>query len=204
MKIRDTIVLEKHSYNYMRMAICFSLAILINCLIVIYNLYNNPVTRYKELPPITEYVESFVPVYQDLTADDFKQINCVAMNIYHEARGEHMFGKLMVGFVTKNRVESKDFPNDYCSVVYQEKNNVAQFSWINDGKSDIPKEKDAWNASLAIAFNVMYRAKEDLSQGALYYHKNNKTTKFSKTHYERINKIGVVGQHVLFKPKDNF
>ena len=50
---------------------------------------------------------------------DTQQMNCLAINIYHEARGETVEGKFAVGHVTMNRVNSNRFPNSICKVVYQ-------------------------------------------------------------------------------------
>ena len=47
------------------------------------------------------------------------EVNCLALNIYHEARNQPFMGKLAVGFVTLNRVKSKEFPNTVCGVVKQ-------------------------------------------------------------------------------------
>ena len=55
-----------------------------------------------------------------LLADDYDERTiCLAQNIYHEARGEMIEGQIAVSNVVINRVESKQFPNDICSVVYQ-------------------------------------------------------------------------------------
>ena len=62
-----------------------------------------------------------------------KQLDCLAKNIYHEAKGEPFEGKVAVAQVTINRAASGQFPSDICKVVYQ-KNVVydkvlCQFSW---------------------------------------------------------------------------
>jgi len=49
------------------------------------------------------------------------EIQCLATNIYHEARGEPLPGKYAVAIVTLNRVKSADHPNDVCRVVYHQK-----------------------------------------------------------------------------------
>ena len=63
----------------------------------------------------------------------FKEIDCLARNIYYEARGESPEGQLAVAQVTLNRVESNMFPNTICGVVnerYMVRNKeVCQFSW---------------------------------------------------------------------------
>ena len=47
------------------------------------------------------------------------EVNCLALNIYHEARNQPFMGKLAVGYVTLNRVNSDEFPNTICGVVKQ-------------------------------------------------------------------------------------
>ena len=53
-----------------------------------------------------------------------EQILCLAKNIYHEARGEENIGKIAVSNVVINRVNSKNFPNDICSVVPKKSNYI--------------------------------------------------------------------------------
>ena len=60
------------------------------------------------------------------------EVNCLALNIYHEARNQPFMGKLAVGFVTLNRVKSDNFPNTICEVVkqgfYYKNNPILNFS----------------------------------------------------------------------------
>ena len=85
--------------------------------------------------------------------------------------------------------------------MYQEKNKTAQFSWVNDGKSDFTPNKESWYDSLEIAYDIIHKQERDLTEGALFYHKNDGKTKFSQAHYDNIVAIGVVGQHIIFKLK---
>ena len=39
------------------------------------------------------------------------EVNCLALNIYHEARNQPTVGKLAVAMVTLNRVKDERFPN---------------------------------------------------------------------------------------------
>lgn len=59
-----------------------------------------------------------------------KEINCLASNIFYEARGESTKGQLAVGLVTINRVKSGKYPDSICGVVTERK----QFSWYRPGK----------------------------------------------------------------------
>ena len=75
------------------------------------------------------------------------EIHCLALHIYHEARGESLEGRLAVAAVTMNRVRDERFPDRVCEVVWQPR----QFSWTHDGRSDRPRELDAWRHALRIA-----------------------------------------------------
>lgn len=95
---------------------------------------------------------------------------CLALNIYHEARGEPEEGQIAVAHVTLNRVESPRFPNNICSVVWQS----GQFSWTQDGRSDIPRDRAAWVRSQELADIALdwHDMGEDFSHGATFYHAN--------------------------------
>ena len=56
------------------------------------------------------------------------EIDCLARNIYHEARGESLQGQIAVAAVTVNRVLTKGYPSSICQVVYQ----PYQFSWVKE------------------------------------------------------------------------
>ena len=59
-------------------------------------------------------------------------LTCLAMTIYFEARGESLEGQYAVGQVVMNRVEDPRYPDDVCSVVFEDR----QFSFTHDGKPD--------------------------------------------------------------------
>ena len=48
-----------------------------------------------------------------------EQLQCMALNIYHEARSDSALGQEAVGMVTMNRVYSDKYPDTICDVVYQ-------------------------------------------------------------------------------------
>ena len=104
-----------------------------------------------------------------------KELRCLALNIYFEARGEPTSGQLAVAIVTMNRVHSKRYPGSICSVVWQKH----QFSWTHDGKSDRPTDKKAWKLAKKVANFVYYKYDSlkalsngaiDLTKGALHYY----------------------------------
>lgn len=109
-----------------------------------------------------------------------EQHECLAMNIYHEARGDSRLGQKAVGFVTMNRVFDKRYPNTVCDVVYDAHvdsrglplRNKCQFSWYCDGKSDEPKSPESWQEAREVADIVLsqYGRVEDFTSGATMYH----------------------------------
>jgi N-acetylmuramoyl-L-alanine amidase len=111
---------------------------------------------------------------------------CLAKNIYHEARGESLKGKLAVAKVTLNRVASGKFKNTVCGVVYQR----GQFSWTNSKYKPI-LDKQAWADSLHIAKLVMLNP--ELSKiNAMYYHNLKVKPKW------RLERTDKIGNHVFY------
>lgn len=106
-------------------------------------------------------------------ADVTDEINCLALNIYFEARSEPLDGKLAVGHVVMNRAEAKGFPNKICDVVKQggeDRRHKCQFSWWCDGRSDLPRNPQAWKESQVLARLVYWGYSADPTGGALWYH----------------------------------
>lgn len=101
-----------------------------------------------------------------MTRGEYKERECLALNIYFEARNQPIEGQKAIGFVTLNRVFNSRFPDSICGVVKQYK----QFSWYSDGKPDVPTDRDAWNVANNIANYVLSNYDQDNTGGALYYH----------------------------------
>ena len=94
--------------------------------------------------------------------------NCLALNIYHEARSEKVEGQIAVAQVTINRVNHKKWPSTICEVVYQPK----QFSWTHLVKDHTPHETKAYEQAKVIARDVMIGNVDDPTYGAVFYHAN--------------------------------
>jgi N-acetylmuramoyl-L-alanine amidase len=76
---------------------------------------------------------------------------CLALALYHEARGEPVSGQMMVAKVIVNRIQSNRFPNKMCDVVMQPR----QFSFVRNGKIPKPKHKDEWIKSQKLATEII-------------------------------------------------
>ena len=132
------------------------------------------------------------------------EVNCLALNIYHEARNQPTVGKLAVAQVTMNRVKDVRFPNTICGVVYQGFyfNNVpiknkCQFSWWCDGKSDKPKDLQSWSYSLMLAKRMHegFFDNIDVVEDATHYH----ATYVTPYWVNRKRKIRTIADHVFYK-----
>jgi len=129
-----------------------------------------------------------------------KDLECLALNVYHEARSEPEEGQLAVAAVTLNRVESESFPDSVCGVVKQggERLHRCQFSWWCDGKQDTPTNREAWADALRIGRLSLQGQVPDPTKGALYYHASYVKPKWSRK-FERTARIGA---HLFYRPKD--
>jgi len=150
-------------------------------------LYANP-SQAERSPDLTTNV-SFL-----------KEVNCLATNIYFEARGEPVVGQIAVAMVTINRVKDGRFADTICGVVYQGKTNSkgkpihgrCQFSWYCDNISDkIPKDSPEMRLATFIAFRALTDSFDDVTAGALYFHTKNKPI-YSENFIE-------IGNHVFFR-----
>jgi spore germination cell wall hydrolase CwlJ-like protein len=158
---------------------------------------------------VSEVAEK-APSFYDI-AD--KETHCLATNMYFEARGESLDGKKAVAFVTLNRVESEQFPNDICSVVYQaqysswwkeNKNRLVpirhkcQFSWYCDGKSDSIRNTIEYENLYRLASEVILGKHEDNTGGAEYYHADHVKPDWRLA----FNKTTKIDSHIFYRKLD--
>ena len=126
------------------------------------------------------------------------EIECLALNIYFEARSEPDAGRLAVGHVVMNRVSDDRYPGKVCAVVRQggEKvRNRCQFSWWCDGRSDRPRDRIAWQQSKAIATRIYWGLSEDITEGALWYH----AVYVRPTWRKILVPARTIGQHIFYR-----
>jgi spore germination cell wall hydrolase CwlJ-like protein len=126
---------------------------------------------------------------------------CLALTIYHEARGEPLDGQVAVAQVVMNRVHDPRYPDDVCSVVHEGPVNwkgnpvigECQFDWWCDGKSDTPKDMRSLRRARAVATLVMNDRLEDRARGATHFHT-------AKTNPEwNMKLVAKIGDHVLYR-----
>lgn len=115
------------------------------------------------------------------------KVECLAKNIYFEARGESKLGMVAVAHVTINRTKAPGFPADVCSVVYQ----PGQFSWTATRAKIVNTKifQDARN----IAMEAILGVSNDPTKGALSFHSKEIETGWKKRITTRI------GNHVFYR-----
>jgi len=164
---------------------------LIALLISVQYLYQS---RYASKFLITEYESVSV-------AEVKKNLECLALNIYREGGYEPIEGKIAIAQVTLNRVESPDFPNDICGVVYQKNRVVSkvvcQFSWYCDvTHRNRPINPKAYQNSYEVAKKVYLEGfRLDGLKDALYYHADYVNPRW------KLERISQIGTHIFYKPK---
>lgn len=131
-------------------------------------------TQASNIPPS---IALPIQGYSDVTEAVLTDIECLTLNIYHEARSEAILGQQAVAHVVMNRVNDSRFPDTVCDVVFQKgwskryRKWVPHLSWTLDRKSDKVYDKEAYYISHMIAVEVYARLYQyDPTLGATHYH----------------------------------
>lgn len=130
-------------------------------------------------------------------------VYCLALNGFHEARGETADQEVASAAVVLNRL-SVGFrgATTVCEVIYTPK----QFSWVEQHGTHLPDtsnkiEKRAWNRSVLIARRMLDPDATfvDPSNGALYYYNPSIVDWRYKSAYQQ---VAVLGNHRFMTEKD--
>jgi N-acetylmuramoyl-L-alanine amidase len=118
-----------------------------------------------------------------------RSLECLAHNIYYEARGESIAGQYAVAEVTMNRKAALGYPKTVCAVVYQK----SAFSWTQE-QLDHPTGPE-WHRARKIAEEVYYQRRAAALPGVLHYHATYVRPAWSKER-ERVARIG---RHIFYR-----
>ena len=168
---------------------------------------------------ITSETEDNYRQYPDLI--DSKEANCLALNVYYEARSDNLAGMYAVSDVVLNRVRDDRYPNTICEVVYQGPvreswktkqdpdlpedqrkynpvRNMCQFSWYCDGKDDIPDDETGWATAQYVAGSILYANKHrGITEGSTHYHATYVKPRWA--HDRGMNHVGRIGTHIFYR-----
>lgn len=115
---------------------------------------------------------------------------CLALNIYHEARGEPEVGQLAVAIVTLNRSVSRN--KNVCEIVLEKE----QFSWYNTRPRLVaPRDKYSWEKAKIIAKKSVRIHKLNNFDNIQYFHTRNVNPAWSKD----FNQVMIIGNHIFYK-----
>jgi len=126
---------------------------------------------------------------QPLAIDD-EELNCLAIGVYYESKGEPLEGQLAVAEVILNRTESGRFPRSVCGVLKQR----GQFSFVRGGQLPQPPESArAWKTALAVAKVARGEMWDSKVSNALYFH-----ARYVSPGWRRA-RVGSVGNHIFYR-----
>ena len=130
------------------------------------------------------------------------ELQCLALTIYHESRGEPDAGKLAVAHVVMNRAKSQRFPRTICEVVYQSAtadHRGCEFTWTCDAVSDQPADLASWLDSVRIARSVYWGYARDPTDGAMWYHADYVEPDWAAT----LSAPQRLGRHLFYRTHDS-
>jgi spore germination cell wall hydrolase CwlJ-like protein len=129
-----------------------------------------------------------------------RDLTCLALNVYYEARGEPEAGRHAVAEVTMNRVASRRYAGTVCGVVYQKewdplrKRYVSAFSWTEFDSMPDPRGEQ-WQQAWEAAEAVYYGRRAPMLDGAMLYHAT-----YIKPSWARGKRpVARIGRHVFYK-----
>ena len=200
----------------MRVQICWQLwvgIILSFCLLMGLLSYQEQETVEPEPIPVATpiEVELMGPPLPETPLYSERDIECLALNSYYEARSESVACQVAVAQVVMNRVKSNKFPNTICEVIQHGKTrinwkgnvvpilNQCHFSWWCDGKSDIPVDVRTYHSILDLVTDILYLDTVDITEGSLYYHADYVTPYWAPS-FEMVTKID---RHIFYVDRNS-
>jgi N-acetylmuramoyl-L-alanine amidase len=123
-----------------------------------------------------------------------EQAHCIAVAVYHEARGESLEGQLAVAKVIMNRAASAKYPDTWCEVVKQ----PWQFSFVNPRTGHYPAVDEgsaSWRKALGITRLAINNAFPSVDNDVLWYH----ATYVAPSWGRRLSRAQQIGTHIFYR-----
>jgi len=128
-----------------------------------------------------------------------RDVECLALTIYHESRGLDERGRMAVAHVVLNRVESSN--RSVCDVVYEHRRGQApQFSWIIR-RDTRPHEREAWRDARSMASMMLSNRPRDFTYGATHFY--NPRIVRQKPGWARNRPTTQIGAHIFVRVVEN-
>lgn len=126
---------------------------------------------------------------QNTPASLTSELNCLAVGVYYESKGEPLAGQLAVAEVILNRSTSGRFPRSVCSVITQR----GQFSFVRGGQLPRPPANAQWRKALAVAQVAQKDLWDSPAANALYFH-----ARYVSPGWKRA-RVGTIGNHIFYR-----
>ena len=123
-----------------------------------------------------------------------EQTNCIAVAVYHEARGESLEGQLAVARVIMNRAASGKYPSTWCGTVKQ----PWQFSFVNPRTGQFPYtdiQSASWRKAVGVTRLAVANAVPTLSTDVLWYHADYVAPSWGR----RLSMVQKIGTHIFYR-----
>ena len=122
------------------------------------------------------------------------EANCIAVAVYHEARGESLEGQMAVAKVIMNRAASGKYPTSWCGVVKQ----PWQFSFVNPRSGYMPsvdQTSAAWRKALGVTRLAVANAVQSVPSDCLWYHADYVAPSWGR----RLTRVDKIGAHIFYR-----
>ena len=121
-----------------------------------------------------------------------EQANCIAVAVYHEARGESLEGQLAVARVIMNRAASGKYPASWCETVKQ----PWQFSFVRNYQFPYTDQNsESWHKAVAITRLAVSNSVPTLSNDVLWYHADYVAPSWGR----RLTRVNKIGTHIFYR-----
>lgn len=131
----------------------------------------------------------------NLSTEQQKDLICVSLNVYHEARGTSANNQQGVAWVVKNRMAIKN--QTACEIVYARNGarGRPQFSWTVYRHRNMLDQK-SWDQAQKIAFAVLFDTNnKDITRGSTHFHEKHVNPVWSTKSRSKV----VLGSHVFVR-----
>ena len=105
---------------------------------------------------------------QEIKDDQQKdELICLALGMYHEAKGESVKGQMAVGFVILNRLKINN--RTICQTLWER--HGLEFPWVRGSASSLhPKEIPVWKDIQLLAVQLLRDQPSDITRGATSFY----------------------------------
>lgn len=125
------------------------------------------------------------------------EFDCLARNLWHEARHEPVEGQVAVLQVVLNRTQHENYPNSICGVVYQKTRQTCQFSWTCQQPRQPKTLEITWLRTQQLVREFLqghYRQYQEKYRETLNYHAYYVNPRWNLKPLQR------VGAHIFYWP----